>query len=143
MNNVALFNWGLAAYKAEDYHQADSVFGLYTSKYPEQGFGYYWRARANARIDTAMEKGLAVPYYLNLIDVIAKDTLTNTDRKWMKEAYGYLASYEANTEKDYAKAINYFEKLMIIDPSNELIERNIKILEKNIEIMNKNESDSH
>ena len=142
-NNVTLFNWGLAAYKAEDYHQADSVFGLYTSKYPEQGFGYYWRARANARIDTAMEKGLAVPYYLNLIDVIAKDTLTNTDRKWMKEAYGYLASYEANTEKDYAKAINYFEKLMIIDPSNEQIERNIKILEKNIEIMNKNESDSH
>ena len=61
----------------------------------------------------------------------------------MKEAYGYLASYEANTEKDYAKAINYFEKLMIIDPSNEQIERNIKILEKNIEIMNKNESDSH
>lgn len=142
-NNVTLFNWGLAAYKAEDYHQADSVFGLYTSKYPEQGFGYYWRARANARIDTAMEKGLAVPYYLSLIDVIAKDTLTNTDRKWMKEAYGYLASYEANTEKDYAKAINYFEKLMIIDPSNEQIERNIKILEKNIEIMNKNESDSH
>jgi tetratricopeptide (TPR) repeat protein len=142
-NNVTLFNWGLAAYKAEDYQQADSVFGLYTSKYPDQGFGYYWRARTNARIDTSMAKGLAVPYYLNLLEVIAKDTLSSTDTKWMKEAYGYLASYEANTEKDYGEAINYFEKLMVIDPSNEQVARNIKILEKNIEIMNKNENGSH
>jgi tetratricopeptide (TPR) repeat protein len=141
--NVTLFNWGLAAYKAQDYQQADSVFGLYTGKYPEQGFGYYWRARSNAAIDTAMEQGLAISHYHKLIEVIAKDTLTTTDKKWMKEAFGYLAGYAANTEKDYPEAISYFEKLLAIDPSDEQVQRNIEILEKNLEMKTKTESGSH
>jgi len=136
-NNITLFNWGLAAYKARDYQQADSVFGLYTSKYPDQGFGYYWRARANAAIDTTMEQGLAIAHYQKLVDVIAGDTLTDTDKKWMKEAFGYLAGYAANTEKDYPEAISYFEKLLEIDPADEQVQRNIDILEKNLEMKNK------
>lgn len=138
--NVTLFNWGLAAYKAADYPQADSVFALYTEKYKDQGYGYYWRARANAAIDTAMEQGLAIPHYQKLIEVINKDTLTTSDKKWMKEAYGYLASYEANTEKDYPEAIGYFEKLLEIDPANEQVQRNIEILEKNLAIRDKNDA---
>lgn len=140
--NVTLFNWGLAAYKAADYTQADSVFALYTEKYQDQGYGYYWRARANAAIDTAMEQGLAIPHYQKLIEVIDKDTLTDSDKKWMKEAYGYLASYEANTEKDYPEAISYFEKLLEIDPENEQVQRNIDILEKNLAIREKSETGS-
>ena len=136
-NNITLFNWGLAAYKAQDYQQSDSVFGLYTNKYPDQGFGYYWRARANAAIDTTMEQGLAVAHYQKLVDVIAGDTLTETDKKWMKEAFGYLAGYAANTEKDYPEAISYFEKLLEIDPTDEQVQRNIDILEKNLEMKNK------
>ena len=138
-NNLTLFNWGLAAFRAKDYTQADSVFGLYVDKYSDQSFGYYWRARVNAAIDTAMEQGLAIPHYKQLIEVLAKDSLTSTNKKWMAEAYGYLATYEANTEKDYAESIQYFEKLLEIDPSNADAEKYIGILEKNLEKQKKNE----
>lgn len=138
--NVMLFNWGLAAYKSEDYHQADSVFGIYTSKYPEQGFGYYWRARSNVAIDTAMEMGLAIPHYQKLIEVINKDSMSATDKKWIKESYSYLASYEANMQKDYEEAIGYFEKLLEIDPANDQAQKYIDILEKNLEAKNKNDA---
>ncbi|HEY6503312.1 MAG TPA: hypothetical protein VIZ28_05000, partial [Chitinophagaceae bacterium] len=108
-----------------------------------QGFGYYWRARSNAVLDSAVEKGLAVPHYVKLIEVIGKDTLTSTDKKWLKEAYGYLGSYEANTEKDYPEAISYFEKLLEIDPSNETVVKNIRILEKYADVKNKDANDSN
>ncbi len=131
-NNVNLFNWGLAAFLARDYKQADSVFGLYAEKYPEQSFGYYWRARTNAAIDTSMAAGLAVPYYEKLIEVIGEDSLSNTDKKWKIEAYGYLAAYETNTEKDFEEAIGYFQKLLQIDPDNTQAKQYMALLEKNL-----------
>jgi tetratricopeptide (TPR) repeat protein len=131
-NNLNLFNWGLAAFLAKDYQQADSVFGLYANKYPDQSFGYYWRARANAAIDTSMSAGLAVPYYEKLIAVIGEDSLSETDKKWKIEAYGYLAAYETNTEKDFEEAIAYFQKLLQIDPENSQAKQYLALLEKNI-----------
>lgn len=137
--NIDLFNWGLAAYRAEDYHLADSVFGLYTDKYPEQGFGYYWRARSNAAIDTTLAEGLAIPYYQKLVTMIANDTLNSTSKKWMLEAYSYLAAYETNTEKDYKEAIGYFGRILEIDPQNDNAKKYISILEQNL----KHESSSN
>ncbi len=133
-SNVTLFNWGLAAYKAEDYLQADTVFALYAEKYPEQGYGYYWRARANAAIDTAMEWGLAIPHYQSLINLLDKplDSLSAGDKKWLSESYMYLASYEVNTNKDYDAAIDWFTKLLEVDPANETASQYIKLLEENI-----------
>lgn len=130
--NVDLFNWGIAAYRASDFIQSDTVFGLYAEKYPTQGFGYYWRAKSNAGIDTAMEKGLAIPYYKKLIEILGTDSLSTTDKKWITEAYSYLAAYEANMEKDYAEAIVYFEKILEIDPANEKAKSYIEILEKSL-----------
>ena len=106
---------------------------MYTQKYPEQAFGYYWRARSNVAIDTAMAEGLAVPHYQKLIEVLAKDSVNSNYKKWMSEAYGYLAAYEANTQKDYAEAIGYFEKVLNVDPENENARKYITMLEKNLE----------
>ena len=128
-SNVDLFNWGIAAYRSENYLLADSVFGLYTMKYPNQGFGYYWRARTNAVIDSGMTAGLAIPHYNKLIEVVGTDSLSETDKKWVVEAYGYLATYEANTLKDYEKAIEYFDKILQIDPENVNAKKFIPILE--------------
>lgn len=130
--NLDLFNWGLAYYRAGQFAGADSVFGKYVQKYPEQGFGYYWQARANVAIDTAMEKGLAIPYYQKLVDIISKDSTTATNKKWLVEAYAYMAAYETNTKKDYPKAIDYFEKLLAIDPSNADAKKYVAILQKRV-----------
>jgi tetratricopeptide (TPR) repeat protein len=132
-NNIDLFNWGVASYLAQNYPMADSAFSIYTEKYPEQAYGYYWRARSNIAIDTAMTEGLAIPHYQKLVEVLQKDSSNANYKKWMSEAYGYLAAYEANTQKDYAEAIDYFEKVLDVDPANENARRYISMLEKNLE----------
>ncbi len=130
--NLDLFNWGLANYMAGNYKSADSVFERYTVKYPEQTFGFYWRARSCAAIDTTMELGLAVPYYTQLIELASKDTTDKLNRKHLIESYGYIAAYLANVKKEYAEAISYFEKLLALDPGNADAEKYISILKKNI-----------
>jgi tetratricopeptide (TPR) repeat protein len=128
--NLDLFNWGLAYYMAKDYPMADSVFGLYEAKYPEQDFGYYWRARSDVAIDSSLSSGIAIPHYLKLIEIDARDSAEKTNRKHLIEAYGYIAAYKANTEKDYVGSINYFEKLLALDPGNPDAQRYITILQK-------------
>lgn len=117
-NNVDLFKWGIANFNAKKYKTADSIFTVYQYKYPEQTFGYYWRARSNAAIDTGMQTGIAVPHYAQLITVAVKDTNDSNNRKWLIEAYSYIAAYKANTSKEYAVALGYYDKLLALDPSN-------------------------
>ena len=130
--NIDLFNWGIASYKAEDYATADSVFRMYEVNYPDQTFGYYWAARTNTAIDSTMEEGLAVPHYEKLVEVAAKDTSDATNRKHLIEAYGYLAAYEANVDKDIDNSILYFEKLLELDPENEDAKKYVEILKKSL-----------
>ena len=129
--NVDLFNWGISAYLAEEYQTADSVFTIYTEKYPEQTFGFYWKARSDAAIDTAMEKGLAIGPYKKLIELSENDSTGHQNKKWLVEAYGYLAAYEANTEKNYGDAMINLEHILALDPDNENAKKYIEILKKN------------
>lgn len=127
-NNVDLFNWGVATYFSGNYSHADSVFGLYATKYPEQLYGYQWRARCNAAIDTSMELGLAIPHYEKLIEVAEKDKQTN--KALLISSYNYLGGYEANIKKDYQKSIDWFNKVLEIDAGNADAIRYTEILKK-------------
>lgn len=131
--NIDLFNWALAHFRAEEYAQADSVFGIYVNKYPEQSFGYYWKAKSEALADKDMKQGLAVPAYQKLIEVLSKNPADPNYKKWTVEAYSYLAAYETNTQKDYAQAVNYFQKVLEVDPQNTDARKYIDILQKNLE----------
>ncbi|WP_205508957.1 tetratricopeptide repeat protein [Longitalea arenae] len=137
-SNIDLFNWGIATYKAEDYVQADTVFGTYIQKYPEQAFGYYWRARVNSAMDSTMEKGAAIPWYKQLITMIEDDPTNKTNKKWLIESYGYLAAYETNQVKDYKSATENLKKILEIDPENKDAQQYIAILEKKISADNNN-----
>lgn len=127
--NVDLFNWGLAWFQAGNFEKADSVFAMYAEKYPDQVFGYYWRGRSNAAIDTTMEQGLAIPHYLKVVEIGEEDTTGNSKRQLI-ESYGYLAGFEANQNKNYGKAIEYFEKLLQLDPDNEAASKYVQILKE-------------
>jgi tetratricopeptide (TPR) repeat protein len=129
--NVDLFNWGMASYLAGNYPLADSAFTLYSEKYPDQTYGYYWKARADIAIDTTMELALAVPSYKQVIKLSVGDSTGHCNKKWLIEAYGYLAAYEANTEKNYAQAMEYLENLLVQDPGNLSAKKYIEILKKN------------
>lgn len=133
LTNVDIFNWGIANYNAGDYQMADSVFGIYEQKYPEQSFGYYWRAKSNAAIDTAMETGIAIPHYENLIKVGLKDSTNANTRKWLIQAYGYIAAFKVNKEKQYDDALACYDKILQLDPGNNDAEKYKEILEKLIE----------
>lgn len=129
-SNVDLFNWGLASYLGRNYSAADTIFGLYETKYPLEEYGYYWRAKANAAIDTAMLTGAAIPHYNSVIQLLEADTSKAINKKHLVEAYGYIAAYKANTEKDYPAAISYFDKLLALDPENADAKRYADILKK-------------
>jgi tetratricopeptide (TPR) repeat protein len=115
-SNVDLFNWGLAHYNAGEYPLADTVFASYSIKYPDNIFGYYWRAQANAAIDTSFLEGLAVPHYMKAIELGEKDKVVN--KNMLSKAYGYLGGYEANTRKDYKASLAWFERFLELDPTN-------------------------
>jgi tetratricopeptide (TPR) repeat protein len=131
--NIDLFNLALAYYRAEQFAAADSVFGIYISKYPNQSFGYYWQAKSRALQDKDMSQGLAVEAYQKLVEVLEKNPNDANFKKWIVEAYAYLASYETNTQKDYAEAVNYFEKVLQVDPENTDAKKYIDMLEKNLD----------
>lgn len=132
-SNIDLFNWGLAHFRAAEYAGADSVFGRYIAKYPTQSFGYYWQAKSKALQDPDMSKGTAVPAYQKLIEVLDSNRTDANYKTWSIEAYSYLAAYETNTQKDYAKAIDYFEKVLQVDPENPDAKKYIAILQKNLD----------
>jgi tetratricopeptide (TPR) repeat protein len=131
--NIDLFYWGVAHYQADEFQKADSVFGLYIAKYPEQSFGYYWKARINTAMDKDMAKGLALPYYEKVVELLQNDTANQNYKSWMVEAYAYMAAYEANSQKDYVEAVDYFQKVLQVDPANEDAKKYNAILEKNIQ----------
>lgn len=132
--NLDLFNWGIAEYLAGNYKNADTIFSRYIEKYPEQTFGYYWRAKADVLIDTSMQYGLAAPHFEKLIELENKNNPENQNKKWLIEAYGYLAAYEANTLKDYPAAMDDLEKVIFLDPENENAKKYISILKKSYKV---------
>ena len=131
--NIDLFNWGLAHYRSGEYAAADSAFGIYVAKYPDQSFGYYWQAKSKALADKDMTQGLAVPAYEKLIEVLEKNPNDANYKKWLVESYAYLAAYQTNTQKNYAEAVNYFEKILQVDPENADAKKYITVLQKNLD----------
>jgi len=127
-SNLDIYKWGMALYSAKDYAKADSVFGIYEEKYPDQVYGYLWRARSNAAIDTTLELGLAVPHYLKLIDLVSKDSVKN--KAILVRAFEYLGAYEANTTKDYNKAMEYYNRVLQFDANHSDALKYVGILQK-------------
>ncbi|MBC6492823.1 tetratricopeptide repeat protein [Flavihumibacter stibioxidans] len=127
-SNLDIYNWGLAHYAAAEFPAADSVFGLYTSKYPDQVYGFYWRARSRAQIDTTMEQGLAIADYQKVAEIAEADKEKN--KSLLIQAYGYLGAYEANVKKDYTTALGWFEKILALQPENSDAQRFAEILKK-------------
>ncbi|MCF2499966.1 tetratricopeptide repeat protein [Dyadobacter chenhuakuii] len=101
--------------------KADSIFATVTQKLPDWPYGYYWRAstlyNAYDRQEN-VDKGISQPYYLKLTELAEKDPDPSKYKSYLKLAYGYLAFHAQTTLKDEAKAKEYWEKLLKVDPDN-------------------------
>ncbi len=127
---VDLYNAGFENFKAANYQRADSIFGLYKTKYPDEVYGHYWSFRSRSVIDSTMEAGLAVPDCQRFIEVAESDKVKN--KNTLITAYGYMAGYNANVKKDFPAAIGYLDKILEVDPANADATKNKEILQKAI-----------
>lgn len=111
----------------EYYLMADSLFGQVETYSPTSYLGPFWRARANAAIDKETTLGLAKPYYEKALEIIIKDPVKY--KKDISEVYAYLGFYYY-VKDDTATSIEYWKKLLEVDPENQKAQEAIASLEK-------------
>ena len=111
-----------ATEQAEAFKRADAAYADLAEKY-ENAIEYatFMRARVNSQMDPDQSKGLALPYYQKLADLIGpKAEKDNTDKARLNESYRYLISYYFIQKDDKATATSYAQKLIQIDPESEI-----------------------
>jgi len=106
-----------------DYAQADTAFGMLSSKVPDLPIAYFWRARVKANFDPETEQGLAKPYYEKFLTV--SNTDTSKFKKEVIEAYKYLGYYYF-LKNDKQQSLEYWRKVLDLDPADEQAEDAIK-----------------
>ncbi len=124
-SNVDMYNLGRIFFDAgaasgdfNYYRQADSVFAIYTTQYPDQAYGYYWRARSNWSIDTSMVNSMANPHFEKFVQVASASKDSASFRPQIKLAYKYFIGYNIFVKKDYKTAIEFCDKILAIDPTD-------------------------
>ncbi len=123
------FKLGLSYYLSNQFGKADSTF-----KYAEK-FNSTWiqlplfRARSQEHIDTDMTLGTAKALYDSALVLALKDSVHNIPA--LIEIYTYNGFYvlqimkekekeytEPMKQKAYAESIDYFNKVLVLDPNN-------------------------
>lgn len=122
------FDAGFAYYQAKNYPRADSIFDVYVVKFPEESYGYMMEYNIHRAMDSTMEKGAAVPWAEKYLQILEKDTVKNKNS--ILGVAGYLAQYHANIAKNREKAIEYLQRMLNLDPTNEAIRKNLDIMMK-------------
>lgn len=114
--------------------KADVAFAKLEEVAPESYLGSFWRARTNATLDPETTEGLARPFYEETIArVLKSEDQDNT--KTLSEAYRYLGYYyflQFDTHKKpeaKAKAIESCQKLLEIDPTNQMATQLLEFLQ--------------
>jgi tetratricopeptide (TPR) repeat protein len=111
----------------EYYMMADSLFGQVEVYSPTSYLGSFWRARVNSQIDKETTLGLAKPYYEKALEMLIKDPAKY--KKEISEIYSYLAFYYY-VKEDNATSIDFWKKVLELDPENQKAQGAISALEK-------------
>jgi tetratricopeptide (TPR) repeat protein len=125
---IDLYNAAYNYYQADSCKAADSLYSLYTQKYPDELYGYKWRAKSNECIDSTRAQGLANPYYEKVIALAEADTAKDKVKADLLGAYNYMVAYYYNIKNDKPTAISYTDKILAIDPTNEGAKKNKELL---------------
>ncbi|MEO6328279.1 MAG: tetratricopeptide repeat protein [Ginsengibacter sp.] len=126
---IDLYNAGYNDYKGANYAEGDSIFGVYTTKYPDDILGWYMRGIINSTVDSTGAQGLAKPYYDKVIELGEVSTDSSKVKSQLITSYRYNVAYYYTTKNDIPKALSYVEKTLALDPANEAALQNKKALE--------------
>jgi tetratricopeptide (TPR) repeat protein len=107
--------------------KADLAYGAVIEASPKTQDAYLYRARANSLMENDQ---MTIKYYDEFVRVVTEkgpeELAKPATVKKMIESYNTAAASYANTDK--AKAIEYFNKTLAIDPANEYALTSIKAL---------------
>jgi tetratricopeptide (TPR) repeat protein len=130
------YNLGKVYYNLKQWGKVDTILTQYNTFQPDHVQGYLWRARALVNIDSTSKLGLAKPVYEIMIQKARTDSVKNF--REMIEGYSYLSYYylvqykETKDQQNGVKSIEYSQKVLAIDPTDEKAKAIIRELEKKI-----------
>jgi tetratricopeptide (TPR) repeat protein len=119
------YKMGLAYYNAQKYVEADSALSKLIRMSPDFEPAYLWKARVYSNLDPDSKEGLAKPYYEKLIEKASVDSTKYA--KDLVESYNYMGYYYL-VNKKYCESLDYWQKLLAIEPANENANSAIKDL---------------
>ncbi len=107
--------------------EADSALSHLNKVSPDFALGYFTRARiANLLEDKANPKYASIPYFEKYISLVKPEEQA-ANKTNLVEAYDYLGAYYA--DKDKAKAIDFLNKSIALDPQGPFASAKLKELQ--------------
>ncbi len=117
-------NW----YDLNEFQKADAVFTDFVSRYPSAYEGIYMQGAVKAKLDSNNTEGAAIPYFTAFLDSTANNR-TAEYKTQKAQAYAYLGSYYLS-QKDYANALNNYQKLSVERPADADVKRTVFQIKK-------------
>lgn len=126
---VDLYYAGYSNYLSSNYQSADSIFKIYTDKYPSDLTGLLLGARTKEAMDTTGEEGLAKPLWDRIIAI--GDTAQSKDaiKAYLLPAYKYMVAYYYNVKKEVDTAAAFNTMILEVDPTDSNATANGKVFE--------------
>ncbi|SDD34077.1 tetratricopeptide repeat protein [Pedobacter soli] len=110
--------------------RADTALGTLSKASPDFALSYFYRARINDYIDqtknASATKGLMIPYYEKYVTLVKPEEQASAKSNLI-ESYRLLGAWYA--DKDKAKAIDYLNKCLALDPADSYATAKLKELQ--------------
>ena len=123
-----LYNAGYNYFRASNYKQSDSIYAIYSQKFPDDISGPYMQGLSEAYIDSTGSLGLAKPSYDKVITMAEASANKDQVKPQLINAYRYMVAYSYNVKKDKTEALAYTEKILALDPTDTQALENKKAL---------------
>jgi tetratricopeptide (TPR) repeat protein len=110
------YKMGRAYFDAKNWVEADSAFSKVNRMSPDFEPAYLFKARVYSNLDPDTKEGIAKPFYEKLIEKASVDSVKYN--KDILEAYNYMGYYYL-VNKMYCESLEYWDKILTLEPANE------------------------
>ncbi len=129
-SRTEIFNAGYNYYRSGDPQSSISVFNIFTQKYPEDVLGYYWVGKASWVIDSTMMQSMANPAFDKVIQLGEPMPDKSKVKAQLMTAYKYMIAYNANVRQNKDSALNYCDRALALDPTDQETITNKDVISK-------------
>jgi len=125
-----LFDATRAYYFALAYPKSLEMASKMKENFPNEVYGYEWVFNNFKILDSSYTENKLIPAATDYFEFSQKDT-AKYKKQYLASA-GFLLGYYANEAKDGAKALEYLNKMLLLDPANESLLKIKPQLEKSV-----------